>query len=67
MFAESLWKSIKYEGVAMLSMETKRAKVATAIDLGQNATAMLGHSSDAVTKRHYERGTRKVEPLHKKY
>lgn len=45
-----------------------RAKVATeAIDLGQNATAMLGHSSDAVTKRHYERGTRKVEPLRKKY
>lgn len=45
-----------------------RSKVATeARDLGQNATAMLGHSSDAVTKRHYERGTRKVEPLRKKY
>ncbi len=45
-----------------------RSKVATeARDLGQNATAMLGHSSDAVTKRHYERGTRKVEPLQKKY
>lgn len=45
-----------------------RAKVASeAVELGQNATLMLGHSSDAVTKRHYERGTRKVEPLRKKY
>ena len=45
-----------------------RAKVATeAIGIGQNATAMLGHSSDAVTKRHYQRGTQKVEPLRKKY
>jgi integrase len=45
-----------------------RAKVATeAIELGQNATAMLGHSSDATTKRHYQRGTQKVEPLRKKY
>jgi len=45
-----------------------RAKVASeAIELGQNATAMLGHSSDAVTKRHYQRGTQKVEPLKKKY
>ncbi|HCI52450.1 MAG TPA: integrase [Gallionella sp.] len=45
-----------------------RAKVATeARELGQNATKILGHSSDAVTKRHYERGTSKVEPLRKKY
>lgn len=45
-----------------------RAKVANeAVELGQNATAMLGHSSDAVTKRHYQRGTQKVEPLRKKY
>ena len=45
-----------------------RAKVASeAVELGQNATAMLGHSSDAVTKRHYQRGTQKVEPLRKKY
>jgi integrase len=45
-----------------------RAKVATeAVELGQNATAMLGHSSDAVTKRHYQRGTQKVAPLNKKY
>lgn len=37
-----------------------RAKVATeAIEFGQNATAMLGHSSDAVTKRHYPKGTQK--------
>jgi integrase len=45
-----------------------RAKVATeAIELGKNESAMLGHSSDAVTKRHYVRGTQKVEPLRKKY
>ncbi|MCR4304677.1 MAG: hypothetical protein NUV63_10715 [Gallionella sp.] len=42
----------------------QRARVATvAIEPGQNATAMLGHSSHAVTKRHYQRGTQKVEPL----
>jgi integrase len=41
-----------------------RAKVASqAIDLGMDATSMLGHSSDAVTRRHYVRGTRKVSPL----
>jgi integrase len=45
-----------------------RAKVATeAVELGQNPTAMLGHSSDAVTKRHYQRGTQKIEPLRKRY
>jgi integrase len=45
-----------------------RAKVASeAVELGQDATRLLGHSSDAVTKRHYERGTQKVEPLRKKY
>jgi integrase len=41
-----------------------RAYVATeAIDAGMDATSMLGHSSDAVTRRHYIRGTRKVNPL----
>ncbi len=45
-----------------------RAKVATeAHGLGQNASAMLGHSSDAVTRRHYVRGTQKIAPLGKKY
>lgn len=44
-----------------------RAKVATeAIELGQNASAMMGHLSDAVTKRHYAHGTQKIEPLRKK-
>lgn len=43
-----------------------RAKVASdARDMGQDATSMLGHSSDAVTRRHYIRGTQKVEPLKK--
>lgn len=41
-----------------------RAKVAgQAIDKGMDAASMLGHSSDAVTRRHYVRGTRKVSPL----
>lgn len=41
-----------------------RAKVAgQAIDKGMDAASMLGHSSDAVTRRHYIRGTRKVAPL----
>lgn len=41
-----------------------RAKVATqAIDQGMDATSLLGHSSDAVTRRHYIRGTRKVQPV----
>lgn len=45
-----------------------RSKVADeAIELGQNATEMLTHSSDAVTKRHYLRRTQKIEPLRKKY
>ena len=41
-----------------------RAKVATeAHATGLDATSMLGHSSDAVTRRHYIRGTKKVSPL----
>lgn len=41
-----------------------RAKVAgAAIDKGMDAASMLGHSTDAVTRRHYIRGTRKVQPL----
>ena len=45
-----------------------RVKIASeAVELGQNATDMLGYSSDTVTKRHYQCGTQKVEPLRKKY
>ena len=41
-----------------------RGKVAgEAMELGQDAASLLGHSSDAVTRRHYIRGTRKVSPL----
>lgn len=41
-----------------------RAKVAgQALDKGMDAASMLGHSTDAVTRRHYVRGTRKVLPL----
>ncbi len=53
----------KYEGDGFAENDL-RAKVASeAIDLGLDATSMLGHSSDAVTRRHYIRGTRKVSPL----
>lgn len=69
---KSAWKramaDAKAAGIESFAENDLRAKVATeARDLGQNATAMLGHSSDAVTKRHYQRGTQKVEPLKKKY
>lgn len=51
-------------GVESFAENDLRAKVAgEAMDLGQDAASMLGHSSDAVTRRHYVRGTRKVQPL----
>ena len=41
-----------------------RAKVAgQALDKGMDAASMLAHSSDAVTRRYYVRGLRKVQPL----
>jgi hypothetical protein len=71
---DSLWARAMTKAMDAGSLTEKfagndlRAKVATeAKELGQNATAMLGNSSDAVTKRHYERGTQKIEPLRKKY
>lgn len=68
-WARAMAKAINAGSLAETFAENDlRAKVASeAIELGQNATAMLGHSSDAVTKRHYQRGTQKVEPLRKKY
>jgi integrase len=53
----------KYEGEKFAENDL-RAKVASAaMDMGMDAASMLGHSSDAVTRRHYIRGTRKVAPL----
>ena len=68
-WARAMKKAIEAKALSETFAENDlRAKVATeAIELGQNATAMLAHSSDAVTKRHYQRGTQKVEPLRKKY
>lgn len=68
-WARAMAKSMKAGSLAETFAENDlRAKVATeAIELGQDATAMLAHSSDAVTKRHYARGTQKIEPLRKKY
>lgn len=49
---------------ARFSENALRAKVATqAHGMGMNATSLLDHSTDAVTRRHYIRGTRKVQPL----
>lgn len=51
-------------GVEGFAENDLRAKVAgEAIDQGRDAASMLGHSTDAVTRRHYIRGTRKVAPL----
>lgn len=41
-----------------------RSRVACdAVDMGRDATTLLAHSTDAVTRRHYLRGARKVAPL----
>lgn len=68
-WARAMAKAIKAGSLIETFAENDlRAKVADeAVELGQNPTAMLGHSSDAVTKRHYQRGTQRVEPLRKKY
>jgi hypothetical protein len=52
------------DAAARFAENDLRAKVAgAAIDKGMDAASMLGHSTDAVTRRHYIRGTRKVLPL----
>lgn len=52
------------DAAARFAENDLRAKVAgQAIDKGMDAASMLGHSTDAVTRRHYIRGTRKVLPL----
>lgn len=51
-------------GMVRFAEKDIRSKVACeALDMGRDATTMLGHSTDAVTRRHYVRGTRKVLPL----
>lgn len=52
------------DAAARFAENDLRAKVAgQALDKGMDAASMLGHSTDAVTRRHYIRGTRKVLPL----
>ena len=62
---KSAWaRAMQTYGKESFAENDLRAKVAgEAIELGMDATSMLGHSSDAVTRRHYIRGTRKVNPL----
>lgn len=63
-WSRAMGKAIAAGNLERFSENDLRAKVATAaIDGGLDATLMLGHSSDAVTRRHYIRGTQKVEPL----
>lgn len=62
-WARAMSKAVS-NGVESFAENDLRAKVAgEAMDLGQDAASMLGHSTDAVTRRHYIRGTRKVSPL----
>jgi RecA/RadA recombinase len=62
-WARAMAKAVK-AGVESFAENDLRAKVAgEAMELGQDAASMLGHSTDAVTRRHYIRGTRKVAPL----
>jgi integrase len=62
-WSRAMQKAIK-AGVIRFAENDLRAKAACeAMDLGRDVTSMLGHSSDAVTRRHYIRGTRKVSPL----
>jgi integrase len=62
-WARAMAKAVK-DGVESFAENDLRAKVAgEAMELGQDAASMLGHSTDAVTRRHYIRGTRKVSPL----
>lgn len=62
-WARAMSKAVE-KGVESFAENDLRAKVAgEAMDLGQDAASMLGHSTDAVTRRHYIRGTRKVSPL----
>ena len=62
---KSAWaRAMKAYGQESFAENDLRAKVASeAIDMGKDAASILGHSSDAVTRRHYIRGTRKVTPM----
>jgi integrase len=62
-WARAMGKAVE-KGVESFAENDLRAKVAgEAMELGQDAASMMGHSTDAVTRRHYIRGTRKVSPL----
>lgn len=51
-------------GVERFAEKDLRSRVACdAIESGRDATTLLAHSNDAVTRRHYQRGTTKVAPL----
>ncbi len=62
---KSAWaRAMKAYGKESFAENDLRAKVASmAVDKGMDAATILGHSSDAVTRRHYIRGTRKVTPM----
>lgn len=53
----------KYSGERFAENDLRAKMAGAAIDKGMDVASMLGHSTDAVTRRHYIRGTRKVQPL----
>lgn len=62
-WARSMAKYIEHGGERFAENDLRAQVGGKAMDLGMDAASLLGHSSDAVTRRHYVRGTRKVSPL----
>ena len=54
---------IKYGGQKFAEMDLRSKVADDAVELGLDATTMLTHSSDQVTRRHYNRRVKKVQPL----
>jgi integrase len=62
-WARAMAKYINHGGERFAENDLRAQVGGKAMDLGMDAASLLGHSSDAVTRRHYVRGTRKVSPL----
>ena len=62
-WARSMTKYANAGGQRFAENDLRAQVGGKAMDLGMDAASLLGHSSDAVTRRHYVRGTRKVSPI----
>lgn len=65
---QSAWRAamLKYKqggGEWFVEHDLRAVVASTALAEGRDATTMLGHSTDAVTRRHYIRGATKIAPL----